>query len=109
MVETATKPTLLIVDDDPLITDTLAYALGKDFEVLPSDSRSHAVSLLRQLALFLLLLPFTPTLGLGLEDGIKYGHRVSEQLGLGLGLAQTQCGPIAEQAEQRKPVQCSRF
>src|SRR3954462_13275485 len=44
-----TKPSLLIVDDDPLITDTLAYALGKDFEVLISDSRSHAVSLLRQL------------------------------------------------------------
>ena len=37
------KPRLLIVDDDPLITDTLAYALGKDFEVLVSDSRSHAV------------------------------------------------------------------
>ena len=49
MVELATKPTLLVVDDDPLITDTLAYALGKDFDVLPSDSRSHAVSLLRQL------------------------------------------------------------
>lgn len=45
----ADKPSLLIVDDDQLITDTLAYALGKDFEVLISDSRSHAVSLLRQL------------------------------------------------------------
>jgi DNA-binding NtrC family response regulator len=43
------KPSLLIVDDDPLITDTLAYALGKDFEVMVSDSRQHAVSLLRQL------------------------------------------------------------
>ena len=43
------KPTLLIVDDDSLITDTLSYALGKDFEVLVSDSRRHAVSLLRQL------------------------------------------------------------
>jgi DNA-binding NtrC family response regulator len=42
-------PTLLIVDDDTLITDTLAYVLGKDFEVLTSDSRAHAVSLLRQL------------------------------------------------------------
>ena len=31
-----------------LITDTLAYALGKDFDVLASDSRQHAVSLLRQ-------------------------------------------------------------
>ena len=28
------KPTLLIVDDDPLISDTLSYALGKDFEVM---------------------------------------------------------------------------
>src|SRR5437773_1159782 len=42
-------PSLLIVDDDPLITETLSYALGKDFEVMVSDSRAHAVSLLRQL------------------------------------------------------------
>ncbi len=44
-----TRPSLLIVDDDPLITETLSYALGKDFEVMVSDSRHHAVSLLRQL------------------------------------------------------------
>src|SRR6476660_2997966 len=43
------RPSLLIVDDDPLITETLSYALGKDFEVMVSDSRAHAVSLLRQL------------------------------------------------------------
>jgi DNA-binding NtrC family response regulator len=43
------KPSLLIVDDDPLITDTLSFALGRDFEVMTSDSRAHAVSLLRQL------------------------------------------------------------
>jgi DNA-binding NtrC family response regulator len=60
------KPTLLIVDDDPLISDTLSYALGKDFDVMVSDSRSHAVSLLRQideapqLALVDLGLPPTP-------------------------------------------------
>jgi DNA-binding NtrC family response regulator len=48
MAENA-KPSLLIVDDDPLITDTLSYALGKDFEIMVSDSRQHAVSLLRQL------------------------------------------------------------
>ena len=60
------KPSLLIVDDDPLITDTLAYALNKDFEVLVSDSRLHAISLLRQLdsppqlALVDLGLPPTP-------------------------------------------------
>src|SRR3954465_5533782 len=45
----ADKPSLLVVDDDCLITDSLSFALGKDFEVLVSDSRSHAVSLLRQL------------------------------------------------------------
>ena len=60
------KPSLLIVDDDPLITDTLSYALSKDFEVLASDSRLHAISLLRQLdsapplALVDLGLPPTP-------------------------------------------------
>jgi DNA-binding NtrC family response regulator len=43
------RPTLLIVDDDTLITDTLAFVLGRDFEVLVSDSRTHAISLLRQL------------------------------------------------------------
>jgi len=46
----ADKPSLLIVDDDPLIIDTLAYALGKDLNVKVSDSRSHAVSLVRGLA-----------------------------------------------------------
>jgi DNA-binding NtrC family response regulator len=45
----ADKPSLLIVDDDALITDSLAYALGKDFEVTVSDSRPHAVNLLRKL------------------------------------------------------------
>ncbi len=48
MPDNGAKPRLLIVDDDPLITDTLAYALGGDFDVQVSDSRSHAVGLLRQ-------------------------------------------------------------
>jgi DNA-binding NtrC family response regulator len=48
--ETKTKPALLVVDDDPLITDTLAFALGPDFEVYACDSRPHAIELLRQLA-----------------------------------------------------------
>ena len=43
------KPALLVVDDDPLITDTLAFALGTDYEVLTVDSREQAVELLRQL------------------------------------------------------------
>jgi DNA-binding NtrC family response regulator len=44
-----TKPSLLVVDDDPLITDTLAFALGPDFEVYACESRLHAIELLRQL------------------------------------------------------------
>ena len=43
------KPALLVVDDDPLITDTLAFALGPDFEVHACDSRGNAIDLLRQL------------------------------------------------------------
>ena len=60
------RPRLLIVDDDPLITDTLAFALGPHFDVQACDSRAHAVELLRQLpeppglALVDLGLPPTP-------------------------------------------------
>jgi DNA-binding NtrC family response regulator len=43
------KPALLVVDDDPLITDTLAFALQADYEVHACDSRQHAIELLRQL------------------------------------------------------------
>ena len=43
------KPSLLIVDDDPLITDTLHFVLSRDFEVHVADSRAQAASLLRQL------------------------------------------------------------
>ncbi len=64
--EREAKPSLLIVDDDTLITDTLAYALGADFEVYTCESRQHAIDLLRQLpqppqlALVDLGLPPTP-------------------------------------------------
>jgi DNA-binding NtrC family response regulator len=44
------KPALLVVDDDPLITDTLAFALGTEYTVHACESRSHAIELLRQLA-----------------------------------------------------------
>ncbi|HEX2333445.1 MAG TPA: sigma-54 dependent transcriptional regulator [Burkholderiales bacterium] len=60
------KPALLIVDDDPLITETLAFALGTDYSVYTCDSRPHAIDLLRQLdappplALVDLGLPPTP-------------------------------------------------
>ncbi|BBP05562.1 sigma-54-dependent Fis family transcriptional regulator [Sulfuriferula plumbiphila] len=43
------KPSLLIVDDDPLITDTLNFVLSRDFEVFVADSRSQVKSLLTQL------------------------------------------------------------
>jgi DNA-binding NtrC family response regulator len=62
----ATKPNLLIVDDDPLITDTLNFVLSRDFTVYVADSRSRVKSLLRQLdsapqlALIDLGLPPTP-------------------------------------------------
>jgi DNA-binding NtrC family response regulator len=62
----ATKPDLLIVDDDPLITDTLDFVLGRDFTVYVADSRAQVKSLLRQLdtvpelALVDLGLPPTP-------------------------------------------------
>jgi DNA-binding NtrC family response regulator len=61
-----TKPGLLVVDDDPLITDTLAFALGAEYTVYPCESRAHAIELLRQLdappplALVDLGLPPTP-------------------------------------------------
>src|SRR5688572_8523139 len=42
------KPDLLIVDDDPLITDTLDFVLGRDFNVFVADSRAAVRSLLRQ-------------------------------------------------------------
>ena len=45
----AGKPALLIVDDDAQIAETLAYALGADFEVYACESRAHAIELLRQL------------------------------------------------------------
>ena len=62
----ANKPDLLIVDDDPLITDTLNFVLGRDFTVYVADSRTRVKSLLRQLdnppqlALIDLGLPPTP-------------------------------------------------
>jgi len=60
------RPCILLVDDDALITDTLSFALGAEFEVLVCDSRANAIELLRQLprapelALVDLGLPPTP-------------------------------------------------
>ncbi|MGE5096420.1 MAG: sigma-54-dependent transcriptional regulator [Betaproteobacteria bacterium] len=41
------KPRLLLVDDDPLINESLAFALGKDYEVVCAEDRSGAVAQLR--------------------------------------------------------------
>ncbi|MEE9332331.1 MAG: sigma-54 dependent transcriptional regulator [Methylophilaceae bacterium] len=58
-------PVLIIIDDDPLITDTLHFVLSKHFEVCVADSRAQAKSLLRQLdnppALALVDLGLPPT------------------------------------------------
>jgi DNA-binding NtrC family response regulator len=57
---------LLIVDDDPLIGESLRYILSRDFQVTLSESRQHAIALVRQmdtppdLALVDLGLPPTP-------------------------------------------------
>jgi DNA-binding NtrC family response regulator len=63
--QTATKPELLIVDDDPLITDTLSFVLSKDYSVRVAASRAQVKSLLRQLdappALALVDLGLPPT------------------------------------------------
>ena len=64
--QSTSKPELLIVDDDPLIIDTLSFVLGKDYSVRAAGSRAQVKSLLRQLdtapelALVDLGLPPTP-------------------------------------------------
>ena len=61
----ARKPDLLIVDDDPLIADTLNFVLSQDFTVCVADSRAQVRSVLRQLeappALALVDLGLPPT------------------------------------------------
>ena len=48
-MNTQSKPGLLIVDDDPLITDTLHFVLSQDFEVYVAETRKQVKSLLTQL------------------------------------------------------------
>lgn len=65
-VMTVNKPDLLIVDDDPLITDALAYVLKSEFSLHIAASRAQAEALLNkmpqmpQLALVDLGLPPKP-------------------------------------------------
>src|SRR5919202_6619596 len=60
------RATLLLVDDDPLITEALAFALGSDYDVQSCATRLAAIALLRgleqppPLALVDLGLPPTP-------------------------------------------------
>jgi two-component system nitrogen regulation response regulator GlnG len=62
------RPALLIVDDDPLIGESLQYALEPEFDVMVQNSRASAIKLLRegsfrpQLALVDLGLPPVPSL-----------------------------------------------
>ena len=59
-------PSLLIVDDDPLIRDSLRLVLADEFDILLAQDREHAIRLVRdlpappQLALVDLGLPPTP-------------------------------------------------
>jgi two-component system nitrogen regulation response regulator GlnG len=43
------KPRLLLVDDDPLITESLAFVLGPDFELACAADRASAVAALREM------------------------------------------------------------
>jgi len=63
---TESKAAILIVDDDPLVADTLGYFLSRDYVVATAATRAEAIGLLRQkkiapaLALIDLGLPPTP-------------------------------------------------
>ena len=49
MEQSQGRPDLLIVDDDPLICDTLNFVFSRDFSVYVAESRAQVKSLLRQL------------------------------------------------------------
>ena len=42
------KPRLLLVDDDPLISDSLAYALARDFDITCAADRGGAIARMRE-------------------------------------------------------------
>jgi DNA-binding NtrC family response regulator len=69
------KPCLLIVDDDPLIVDTLSYVLAADFEVFTSSSREICIAQLREM-------PLPPPLAL-IDLGLPpHPHRPDEGFAL---------------------------
>ena len=69
------KPLLLIVDDDPLICDTLSFSMSPAFEVITSHSRPHCSELLQQLG----RLPDLALIDLGLPP---FPHRPDEGFAL---------------------------
>ena len=69
------KPSLLIVDDDPLIAETLSLALAADFDVVLSTGRAHCLDLLRRRA----RLPDIALVDLGLPP---FPHRPDEGFAL---------------------------
>ena len=48
MPDNAAKPILLLVDDDPLISETLTYYLRGDFEIIVAAGRSEALDRVRR-------------------------------------------------------------
>ena len=74
MQNRSSKPTLLIVDDDPLIADSLTYFLSREYAITTASTRVAAVSGLREGALPALALidlglppnPHTPDEGFAL-------------------------------------------
>jgi len=82
----ASKPSLLIVDDDPLIGESLSFVLSEYFDVRVRESRTEAMALLKsgdfqpQLALIdlgLPPLPHLPTEGFKLlGDLLAWSHRI---------------------------------
>lgn len=69
------KPLLLIVDDDPLICESLSFAFAQELDVITSHSRPHALTLLRQLRQS----PQLALIDLGLAP---FPHRPDEGLAL---------------------------
>ena len=68
------KPKLLIIDDDPLISDSLSFVLGDAFQITTASSRREAVTLVRQG-----LLPEMALVDLGLPP---HPHAPTEGLAL---------------------------
>lgn len=75
MPDSQVKPRLLLVDDDPLISDTLSYLLQHDFDVLSARTRLEALDKARESQ----PLPSIALVDLGLPPA---PHRPSEGLAL---------------------------